>query len=224
MRILKKAIGTILIIAGLILIIGSIGMLSKNDIAAGVTVGVISVLILIGGGKLIHSAKMSLPESERPTTKGSFKDFLVKYKTGVPGMVKPTSCTMRITASRVEFIKRGKVRGSVGLASISGADVYKESELIAAVEKNKSVVGRAAVGTVLLGPLGLILGGMSGVGKKTIRPSKEKKTWFFAFTYNDQGITDTALVEIEGVFSNEKRAYRAKNELLERVRAGMNDK
>jgi probable addiction module antidote protein len=72
-------------------------------------------------------------ENEFPSTKGSFKDFLVKYKTGVPGMVKPASCTMRLTNTRVEFIKRGKVQGAVKLADISGANVYKESELIAAI-------------------------------------------------------------------------------------------
>lgn len=40
--------------------------------------------------------------------------------------------------------------------------------------KNKSVIGRAAVGTLLLGPFGGIIGGLSGLGNKT-------KTTFFLF-------------------------------------------
>lgn len=40
--------------------------------------------------------------------------------------------------------------------------------------KNKSVIGRAAVGTILLGPFGGIIGGLSGLGNKT-------KTTFFLF-------------------------------------------
>lgn len=39
------------------------------------------------------------------------------------------------------------------------------------VEKNKSVIGRAAVGS-LLGPLGTIIGGMSGIGTKKRKGDK----------------------------------------------------
>lgn len=44
------------------------------------------------------------------------------------------------------------------------ADVLTENEVL---QENKSVVGRAAIGGVLLGPLGAIIGGMSGIGNKT---------------------------------------------------------
>jgi len=222
MRILKKTIGIILIIMGLILVFSSLGMIIDKEYIYCVILIVISIILFILGGKLVKSARKPLSENEIPTIQGSFKDFLVKYKTGVAGMIKPTSCIMRITDNRIEFIKKGRVQGAVNLASISGVDVYKESELIAAIEKNKSVVGRAVAGTVLLGLIGTILGGMSGIGTKTVRSAKEKKTWFFAFTHTEQGITDTALVEILG-FSNEKNAYRAKNELLSRMKAGIKE-
>jgi len=41
-------------------------------------------------------------------------------------------------------------------------------------EKGKSVIGRAAIGAVLLGPLGAIVGGISGTGKK-----EKSKTKFY---------------------------------------------
>lgn len=50
------------------------------------------------------------------------------------------------------------------------------------VEKNKSVVGRAAVGTLLAGPLGAIIGGMSGVGTKK---KKDKERVIFTIGYTD---------------------------------------
>lgn len=34
------------------------------------------------------------------------------------------------------------------------------------IEKNKSVIGRAAIGGLLIGPLGAIIGGISGTGNK----------------------------------------------------------
>ena len=44
---------------------------------------------------------------------------------------------------------------------ILSAVFASETEIL---EKDKSVIGRAAVGTLLLGPLGTIVGGMSGIG------------------------------------------------------------
>ena len=37
------------------------------------------------------------------------------------------------------------------------------------IEKKKSVVGRAAVGALLLGPHGAVIGGLSGVGSKSVK-------------------------------------------------------
>lgn len=46
---------------------------------------------------------------------------------------------------------------------ITNIDKVTETEII---EKSKSTLGRAAVGGLLLGPLGAIIGGMSGTGSK----------------------------------------------------------
>jgi hypothetical protein len=61
-------------------------------------------------------------------------------------------------------------------SQITNAEVLSEKEII---EKSKSVVGRAAAGTILLGPLGGILGGMSGIGDK----KKSKTSYYFIVNY-----------------------------------------
>ena len=68
----------------------------------------------------------------------------------------------------------------------------------ASTEQDKSVIGRAVVGGVLLGPVGAIVGGMSGIGTK----NKSKREFYFSvktknnqdllFKLNDAGISITA--------------------------------
>lgn len=52
----------------------------------------------------------------------------------------------------------------ININQIKGAFVNTEKEII---EKEKSVIGRAVVGGVTLGPIGAIIGGISGVGTKS---------------------------------------------------------
>ncbi|MBY6844875.1 hypothetical protein HYI19_08680 [Clostridium botulinum] len=58
-------------------------------------------------------------------------------------------------------VKRPEI--NLKFEQITGINVVSEKDII---EKNKSTVGRAAAGGVLLGPLGAIIGGMSGIGNK----------------------------------------------------------
>lgn len=65
----------------------------------------------------------------------------------------------------------GKDKPKVNLRydQITAANCITEKEVL---EKSKSTVGRAVVGGVLLGPLGAIVGGISGVGNKTKNNTK----------------------------------------------------
>ena len=59
---------------------------------------------------------------------------------------------------------------------ITNVGVVTEKEI---EEANKSVIGRAAIGGLLLGPLGAVVGGVSGVGKK----QKTKSNIFIVINY-----------------------------------------
>lgn len=75
---------------------------------------------------------------------------------------------------------------------ITKAEVISSTEI---EEKNKSVAGRAIVGGLLLGPLGAIVGGIDGTGKKV---KKELKV-YFVFNYkSSDGEEKTLPIEVCG--------------------------
>lgn len=79
----------------------------------------------------------------------------------------------------IENKKKQKV--NLNLNKVTDVGVATEKEI---TEKSKSVIGRAAVGTLLIGPLGGIIGGMSGLGNK----KKEKDLRVAVINYDDKQI------------------------------------
>ncbi len=77
---------------------------------------------------------------------------------------------------------------------IKSVNFFTEKEII---EKSKSVVGRAVVGGVLLGPLGAVVGGVSGVGDK----KKEQTEGYIEIAYStreDEAEIKTILLKVVG--------------------------
>lgn len=70
------------------------------------------------------------------------------------------------------------------------AEVITEKEII---ESGKSTVGRALVGGVLLGSLGAIVGGMSGIGNKT----KSSKHYFLVVNYKSSNSEEAKALSFE---------------------------
>jgi hypothetical protein len=68
----------------------------------------------------------------------------------------------------------------ISYEKLRAAAVKSEQELI---EKGKSVVGRAIIGTLLVPGLGTIVGGMSGIGNKK---KKGKTNYFLILNYTDR--------------------------------------
>jgi hypothetical protein len=72
------------------------------------------------------------------------------------------------------------------LSQITNVGLITEKEIM---EKSKSVIGRAAVGGLLLGPLGAMVGGMSGVGDK----KKQRLATYYIINYSS-GVTGNPAV------------------------------
>jgi len=81
---------------------------------------------------------------------------------GVPNINKGMMVDLQAWSDRLYMCIDGRrdISCEVPYSKITNIGHFSESEL---TSQNKSVVGRAAVGGLLLGPLGAIVGGMSGV-------------------------------------------------------------
>ena len=67
-----------------------------------------------------------------------------------------------IFKNRIYTKKQIEKTVNLSIDKINRIEIVSEKEII---EKGKSVGGRAVIGGLLLGPLGLLVGGMSGIGK-----------------------------------------------------------
>lgn len=89
----------------------------------------------------------------------SFVDGLDSYGRGLAVELSFNETELQIKSR----IVKNKPIVRLSLEQIIAANCITEKEII---EKSKSVTGRAIAGGVLLGPLGAIIGGMSGIGNK----------------------------------------------------------
>lgn len=78
----------------------------------------------------------------------------------------------------------------IKLQNIINISVVTDKEII---EKSKSVLGRAAIGGLLIGPLGAIVGGISGTGNKT----KNKYTYYMVINYKSEASNDIKVLSFE---------------------------
>ncbi|MBD3107907.1 hypothetical protein IEO70_05970 [Bacillus sp. AGMB 02131] len=105
-------------------------------------------------------------------SKKGFPIVILKLVDGIP---LPIDAMIKLEADddqekirfTVPFMKKEPV--TLAYDQITDIEAFTEEQI---KEKDKSVVGRAVVGGLLIGPLGAIVGGISGIGSKKKKKSK----------------------------------------------------
>lgn len=90
-----------------------------------------------------------------------------------------------------EAIPFSEKTASIKYSQITDFGDFTEKQ-VTEITKNKSVVGRAVGGGLLLGPLGAIIGGMSGIGDKT--KTKVEYTSYFVINFTSSNDSEPKVV------------------------------
>jgi len=125
------------------------------------------------------------------TMKKTFEYGGVKYLGGLPSYTKRGGVRLVLTETEISIHKWGKKRASVYFKDVQDVQVKQYLQLFPPKKAGKSVVGRAILGGFFLGPIGAVVGGISGIGQKDeldFDQTINKDEWVVVIECIDQGI------------------------------------
>jgi hypothetical protein len=129
--------------------------------------------------------------------------FSFWHISGINFVDKDTMLNLEINENSILiYQKKDNILEKIDIRNIDNAVVMEELEQ---TQKNKSVVGRAVVGGLLLGPVGAVVGGMSGVGNKI----NSKTNYYLQITASGKEII------LKPFLNGENMANIAKNKIIE---------
>lgn len=123
--------------------------------------------------------------------KGDFKFFNIKHIEGIEYAKENENCEITISTQDISFYnKNDDFLASFKYDEIKKCTLYEEIEQ---ENKRKSPVTRTIVGGVLLGPVGAVVSGVSGV-TPTI---KEHKKYYIEFQFKNSDIMENIVISGE---------------------------
>lgn len=138
----------------------------------------------------------------------------IRYISGIPGIAKKMGCTLKIDGIQIKVSRFGKIKGIIKIKDVIQVEAKKETDFTPGQEKDKSVIGRALGGGILLGPLGAVVGGMSGIGTKTKKQAKTTDNWFVIIAYNLDSVHNIAIFHVDQLMFQERNANKIVNEIV----------
>lgn len=158
-----------------------------------VSLGITICLIFWGVYKLINTININTNNNPQPQ-RLPFYHF-----EGIKFLNQNEAVGVEISQNSILiFQNKEKVVLDISYNSINNVLVLQEIEN---TESNKSVLGRALTGGLLLGPVGAVVGGMSGVGTKT----KSKTNYYLEISYDDNKVILKPFMNSENIVNITKK-------------------
>lgn len=137
------------------------------------------------------------------------KPILGSYLGGIPGVDKNFYFEASLNEDETSLKMRvGQKEVNLPISKIQAVEIGTETEIL---EKSKSVIGRGAVGA-LFGPVGAIIGAVSGTGTK----KKEKKKNLLVISYMGNNKIENITVDLGGEGSLSIGAARKVKERIDK--------
>lgn len=150
---------------------------TKGDEVLGTFIIIVLVAAIIGAVLTVGKNSKELKE------KGVIASLLVNHAEGIPLLESGRPVKLFLYNDKIAI----NDQQSIALEKIQNIKVSTEKEI---TEKERSVIGRAALGGLLLGPVGAVVGGISGVKNK----KKTKENYFLIIEYiNKDSALNTAV-------------------------------
>lgn len=131
----------------------------ENIVVLGIGI-VLAILAILG-----YAANKKAKEQATAMGATSFSSGMVLH--GIPNINTQFPVDVFILPEKIS-IKAKNANVDLALDQVQAAAALRSTDLLT---KDKSIIARGVVGGVILGPLGAILGGMTGIGKKKIKGS-----------------------------------------------------
>ncbi len=162
------------------------------------------------------------------------KEFIqdMKYLGGIPSLdklIEENKIDTKIAFVAFEMKPKGLEltlfygfsKARIGLYSekLNFWTIEQQKEVVA--KKSKSVIGRALLGGILLGPVGAVVGGMTGIGDKEIKVSDIDNIISISYSENDKEVIillSCSNKKVKKVYEYLKRNYEDKYKKPEEVK------
>ena len=118
----------------------------------------------------------------------------VEYNDGIDNFIQSEKCNIFLQEKGILITNLiSEKTATLKYSKIVACGVFNDKQISkSTIQKNGSVVGRGALGGFLFGPVGAIVGGMSGINSKTQTITDTQNTYYLIINYKK---TKTSAVE-----------------------------